>query len=340
MKLLVTGSDGQVGTEYQLSKPIDGWDYIFLSKKDLDITKLDDVALTLRDICPSAVLNLAAYTDVKQAEADYEQSFRVNSIGPRNLAIVADEMGIPIIHISTEYVFDGEGGSGGTAYTETSEPNPLNNYGKTKLLGEDWIRKHAKWHYIIRSSWIYSNHGKNFYNSVLSLAQERSEINVVNDQFGSPTSAKELIRGIDKVISNMKVENSGTYHFSSLGKTSWKDFTVEIFYQAKIAVQVKGIPTDNVKAKVVRPLNSWMSSEKFSETFSYVPWHWKNSLREVLSERKILPVKVGDRLASKGEELIIVSTDWLKKTARVSLLKNMKESVEVPFEILQNYDKQ
>jgi dTDP-4-dehydrorhamnose reductase len=331
-KLLVTGANGQLATEYQLSSPINGWEYLFLDRGSLDISNLSQVedVMTMWDF--DAVLNLAAYTNVEKAEKDeLEKAFNANSHGPKNLAISCKARNIPLIHISTDYVFDG---SSEKPYTESDIENPLNQYGRTKFVGEKWIQENHDWYYIIRVAWVYSNHSKNFFTTMLNLAQERTELNVVDDQYGSPTTTKEICKAIDSVLSNLDEKLSGIYHFTGLGKTSWKDFAVEIFKQCKVSIVVNPVSSSTWPSKVIRPVNSYMSSEKFANTFGYFPMHWKNALKEVVAERRIVPVKVGDIVMTENKECIIVSTDWLKKKALLSPIDDMQTYIEVPFEIL------
>jgi dTDP-4-dehydrorhamnose reductase len=331
-KLLVTGANGQLATEYQLSPPNEGWEYLFLDRAALDISDLSQVeeVMSLWDF--DAVLNLAAYTNVEKAEKEETaKAFDANATGPKNLAISCKLRNIPLIHISTDYVFDG---SSTTPYTEDDIENPLNQYGRTKFLGEKWIQENHDWYYILRVAWVYSNYSKNFFTTMLSLSQERTELNVVDDQYGSPTSTKEICKAIDSILSNMDSKLSGVYHFTGLGKTSWKDFAVEIFKQCKVSIVVNPVSSSTWPSKVIRPVNSYMSSEKFANSFGYFPMHWKNALKEIVAERKIVPVKVGDIVMTENKECVIVSTDWLKKKALISPMDDMKTYIEVPFEIL------
>ena len=333
--LLITGAGGQLATEYELSKPVDGWDYIFVDFSKLNICDETQVDSYVKDV--DAVLNLAAYTNVEKAEHDEtELAFNANTLGPKILAISCNKKGIPLIHISTDYVFDGESDE---PYTEKSLEAPINQYGATKFLGEKWIQENHDWYYIIRTAWVYSNHTKNFFTTMLTLSQERDDVSVVNDQFGSPTTTKELCRAIDKVLLNLDKLLSGVYHFSGLGQTSWKEFADEIFRQSKVNIEVNGVSSNTWPSKVKRPVNSYMSSGKFADTFGYMPMHWKNALKEIISERKTMPIKVGDVIVSDGAESIIVSTDWLKKLARIAPLNDMTNSIEVSFDSLQIYDK-
>jgi dTDP-4-dehydrorhamnose reductase len=329
---LVTGAGGQLATEYQLSPTTEGWDFVFASRKDLDITKSDKVRNFISTDNFDAIINLAAYTDVEKAEQkETEKCFNVNAIGSKNLAEICQEKKIPLLHISTDYVFDG---NKGTPYIETDLENPINDYGRTKFVGEKWIQETHDWYYILRTSWVYSNHSRNFYTTMLNLAQERTELNVVEDQYGSPTSTKELCRAIDTILKDCDQSKTGIYHFSGTGRTSWKDFAEEIFHQTKVSIKVKGVSSVYWKSSVNRPKDSYMSSGKFSYEFGYIPQHWKLALTEIVSERTIAPVKVGDIVLAGEVQHVIVSTDWLKRVAKLSPLHDMKTLIELPFDVL------
>lgn len=331
-EILVTGGNGQLATEYQVSVPTDGWNYNFFGREELDICKLHDIEKAFEQRSFDAVLNLAAYTDVEKAEKeDKEKCFNANALGPKNLAIVCKKYDVPLLHVSTDYVFDGTKKS---AYVETDIENPLNHYGRTKFIGEKWVQENHSWYYILRVSWVYSNYSRNFFTNMLNLAQERTELNVVDDQYGSPTSTKEICRAIDAVVKNLSKENSGVYHFSGTGRTTWKDFTDEIFSQAKIAIRVNGVPSTAWKTKVTRPQDTYMSSEKFVRIFDYRPLHWKQALKEIMGERKIVPIKVGDIAVIGSTVHVIVSTDWLIRIAKLSPVDDMKTIIELPFDVL------
>lgn len=330
--VLVTGANGQLAKEYALSAPLPDWDYLFMTRKELDISDIEAIKEVF-DIQPiNAVLNLAAYTNVEKAEKEEtEKCFNANAVGPKNLAIVCNERNVPLIHISTDYVFDGHKGA---PYNETDLENPLNDYGRTKFVGEKWIQEYHDWYYIIRVAWVYSNHSKNFFTTMLNLAQERTELNVVNDQFGSPTSTKEICKAIDSVLNKLDKNYSGLYHFSGMGRTNWKEFAAEIFNQCRVSIRVNGIPSSSYPSKVLRPTDTYMTSEKFSKVFDCRPLHWKSALTLVVSERKVIPIKVGDVVISGDVEHVIVSTDWLKRVAKLSPIEDMKTTIELPFDIL------
>ena len=334
--LIVSGANGQLASEYQLTQPVDGWDYMFFDRTKFDIGNKKHVEEAVASA--DAILNLAAYTNVEKAEKEEtEKAFAANSVAPKLLAVECHKKNIPLIHISTDYVFDGDFDG---AYTEDHAENPINQYGATKFLGEKWIQENHDWYYIIRTSWVYGNSSKNFFTTMLNLSQERTDIAVVDDQYGSPTSTKELCRALDSVILQMDKDKSGIYHFSGLGKTSWKDFAAEIFKQCKINIALRGVSSSSWSSKLKRPVNSYMSSDKFANTFEYTPAHWKNALKEIVSERKTLPVKVGDTVMTQSGEMMVVTTDWLKKIARVAPLMDLTQSIEIPFELLNRYERQ
>lgn len=331
-RLLITGGNGQVATEYQLGNEVEGWEFYFYTREELDITNQASIVKMCKELYPDAILNLAAYTNVERAEKeDTSKAFDINSTGSKNLAIVCNKLNIPLIHVSTDYVFDGNTIE---PYTEKSLENPINQYGRTKYLGEKWIQECHNWYYIIRVSWVYSSHSKNFLTTMLKLAQERSEVSVVDDQFGSPTSAKEVCRAIDIVLQDLDKNKTGVYHFSGMGRTTWSEFASEIFRQVHVNVKVNGVPASSWPSKVERPSNSYMSSEKFAETFGQFPLRWKNALIDVIKESRIIPIKVGDSVILEGVQHIVITTDWLRQIARISPKDNLEKSVEIPFELL------
>jgi dTDP-4-dehydrorhamnose reductase len=278
------------------------------------------------------VINLAAYTDVEKAEMDEETPFRVNVIGVKNLATLCKVHKAALIHFSTDYVFDGEKFG---AYTETDEPRPINSYGRSKLMGEKEIRSSKCKHVILRIAWVYSNFPPNFYLKMLQMAQKSSELNVVEDQWGSPTSAKEICRAVDYILATgITLRNSGVYHFSPTGKTNWKDFAIEIFKQGQIPVIVNGVPSKAYSTLAKRPLNSCMSSQKFTETFRFIPMHWKNALAEVISEKHISPVKVGYISNLHGNQYVIASVDWSKREAVLAEIQDMRNILTINFDDL------
>jgi dTDP-4-dehydrorhamnose reductase len=331
-RIIVTGANGQMGQELQRSPFREGYQVFFYTREELDIISYTDLKKVFDDLSPTHVINLAAYTNVEKAEIEEQKAYEINVIGPKNLAILCKEKKATLIHFSTDYVF---GESEKPTFNEDDETSPLNVYGMTKLEGEEEIKKSKCLYVIIRTSWVYSNHGNNFYLKMLQLSQKMSELNVVDDQWGSPTSSKELCRAIAAVlITKITRKNSGIYNFAGLGKTNWKEFATEIFRQGRIPVVVKGIPASGFGGKAVRPSNSYLSSMKFYDGFGIMPMHWKSALAEIISEKKISPIKVGYLTEINDKKYIIASVDWSKRDCVIAEINNMNIFFALTFEDL------
>lgn len=289
MRILIAGSHGQLGSELVR----------FASKKHtllavdhdvLDITDLDAILRCCDDFQPDVVINAAAYTAVDKAESDVEAAFAVNRDGPANLARVCESKGITLIHVSTDYVFDG---SKQGAYRENDAVAPLGVYGTGKLAGEQAVLKYCPNSIILRTSWVFSSHGNNFVKTMLRLAVDREELSVVGDQHGCPTSAAELARAICAVIDkDMNDQHWGVYHFCQPEPTTWFGFARMIFEMAseqelnlKIRT-VNAITTEDYPTPAKRPVNSVMDCTKFSQTFGFSIKPWSESLLEVIKELK------------------------------------------------------
>ena len=286
MKLLITGSKGQLGTE--LVRQAAGHTLHAVDHDALDITNAAAVQQVFTSFKPDVVINAAAYTAVDRAETDREAAFAVNRDGPANLAEACAQMDIPLVHVSTDYVFDG---SKVGAYTEDDPVAPLGVYGESKLAGEDAVREHCPKHLIFRTSWVFSAHGNNFVKTMLRLAADREQMGVVTDQFGKPTSAGELARVILAVLPKMEGK-WGTYHLAQPEVTSWHGFASAIFEEARVqgvtlkvstlnAIESKDYPTP---AK--RPANSELGCSKLEETFGSHIRPWRESLADVITELK------------------------------------------------------
>jgi dTDP-4-dehydrorhamnose reductase len=329
-RVLVTGANGQMGQELQRSSCLSDCHFFFYTREELDITSFSQVSKIFEEVSPTHVVNLAAYTNVEKAEIEENRAYAINAIGPKNLAHFCKQYKAVLIHFSTDYVF---GEHDKASLSEEDEVGPLNSYGRTKLAGEEEIVKSKCKHVILRTSWVYGNHGNNFYLKMLQLSQKMSELNVVDDQWGSPTSSKELCRAIDAVLSaKITQKNSGIYHFSGVGKTTWKDFAAEIFKQARIPVVVKGISSKGYGGQTKRPTNSYMSSQKFADTFGIAPMHWKNALAQIVSEKKISPIKVGYIVNIKDTKHVIASVDWSKRECVVAEINNMNNFIALSFD--------
>ncbi|MDR3021795.1 MAG: dTDP-4-dehydrorhamnose reductase [Clostridiales bacterium] len=227
MKIALIGAKGMLGSALVplLSKSND---VISVDRKILDITKMDRVLSFFKNNIVDIVINCAAYTDVDKCELDSDSAFLVNAIGARNLAVACHQINAAILHVSTDYVFDGEKG---TPYFESDACNPINVYGKTKLAGEHFVKSMNNKHYIVRTQWLFGENGKNFVDSIKRLAKEREAITVVNDQYGSPTYTLDLAHALCELI---KSSEYGTYHITNSDTVSWYQFACEIISQLKI----------------------------------------------------------------------------------------------------------
>jgi len=290
MKILVTGKNGQLGrsihkiihtnnTETNTSQNLN--EFIFTSRKELDLSSDSSISHYFNNNDKfDIIINCAAYTAVDKAEAEQELANQVNHLAVEQLATIANEQHAKLIHISTDYVFDGESNK---PYIETDETNPINVYGKTKLAGEKALKVVMPMNaIIIRTSWVYSEYGNNFIKTMLKLGKERDELNVVNDQIGSPTYATDLAGAILKIINNKnyqdKAQPTEIFHCSNKGKMSWYDFSKEIFKLAKMDCKISPIKTKQYPTPAKRPRNTFMSKNKITETFDVNILDWQESL--------------------------------------------------------------
>jgi len=281
--ILLTGAHGMLAADVKLLKPA-GIALIETDVAELDITNADAVDAFCARNRPDLVLNCAAYTAVDKAEDEPDLAIKINADGPRNIAEIAKIKGAKLIHISTDYVFDGtkEG-----AYVETDIPNPLGVYGKSKLQGEVDIQKTLKEHFIVRTAWLYGIHGNNFVDTMLRLFKERDEVRVVGDQYGSPTYAPDLAAAILKIV-NLNTDAYGAYHFTNEGKISWHDFACEIHgiaQERKLLakeVRIQRIFTEDYPTKAQRPKNSFLSKDKIINTFNISIRKWETGLAEFM----------------------------------------------------------
>lgn len=268
-KIIVTGCNGQLGRAVNLFFK-DAADISFVNTDvgELDITNIDKVMELAREVKPYAIINCAAHTGVDACETEYDKAFKINAIGPRNLAIAARETGAKLMHISTDYVFDGKATK---PYVETDATNPQGAYGSTKLAGENFVKEFADRYFILRTAWLYGD-GKNFAKTMLRLSEAHDEVTVVRDQFGSPTSAAELTKAINALLFT---ENYGTFHATCEGSCSWAEFAREVFRLAGKTTQVKAITTEEYGAAAPRPAYSVLENRMFKLTtdFMFADWH-------------------------------------------------------------------
>ncbi len=259
LKILVTGANGQLGRcLLDVSKIFPQFEYHFKNSKDLDISDFNAVKLLFDTHKFQYCINCAAYTAVDKAESERDRAFLINAESVRNLAEVSLRNNTTLLHISTDFVFDG---TKKTPYTEEDEPNPLNVYGASKLKGERYIMERLKKYFIIRTSWIYSEYGHNFVKTMLRLANDKKEISVVNDQIGSPTYAADLAGILMSIIANGS-DKYGLFHYSNAGEISWYDFAIQIFKAYKKNVLVKPICTKDFPTAALRPAYSVLDKSK------------------------------------------------------------------------------
>lgn len=276
--ILVFGQSGQVATELQKILP----DAVFLSRADADLANPAACAAEITARKPDAVINAAAYTAVDKAESDEERALNINATAPGAMARAAAALGIPFVHISTDYVFAGDGDK---PFSPKDATAPLGAYGRTKLAGEQLVAGAGGAYAILRTSWVFSAHGSNFVKTMLRLAESRDRLTIVADQIGGPTSARAIALAC-RVIAEQLVkapEKSGIYHFSGAPDTSWADFARVIFDIAGKAVVVEDIPTSAYPTPAARPLNSRLDCTSLC-SFGLARPDWRADLEDVLKE--------------------------------------------------------
>ncbi|SHI39482.1 dTDP-4-dehydrorhamnose reductase [Flavobacterium terrae] len=282
MVVLVTGASGQLGQSLQfIASQYPGMQFVFATSQDLDITNEERVTSFFESNKIDFCINTAAYTAVDKAESESEKAHLVNVVGPKNLAIACQKNNVTLLHISTDFVFDG---TASIPYMETEITNPLGVYGQTKLEGEKEVISNCDKHFIIRTSWVYSQFGNNFMKTMLRLAKDRTELNVVADQIGTPTNAVDLADAILKIISlgsqYSTLEKYGIYNFSNEGICSWYDFAVEIFKQNNCNINVNPIPTEAYPTPAKRPKYSVLDKSKIKSTFGITIKSWQEALAQ------------------------------------------------------------
>jgi dTDP-4-dehydrorhamnose reductase len=280
-KILVTGGNGQLATCIK-DLHNDGFDIFFASNSDLDITSQQEVKAFFKTNQLDWCINCAAYTAVDKAESDSHNAYLVNVEGTKNLALSCKDHNVKLVHISTDFVFDGEHNR---PYKESDPTNPIGVYGQTKLQGEQEIIKILKECFIIRTSWLYSEHGNNFLKTMLRLAKERSQLGVVADQIGTPTYAKDLARTILNLIDN-RVSNYGIYHYSNDGVASWYDFAKAIFDITGVNIKLNSISTDQFPTPAKRPYFSILDKTKAKKYLDHNIPHWRDSLIKAIQNLK------------------------------------------------------
>lgn len=275
VNVLVTGANGQLGQAIQaLAGFHTSLSFCFAGSKEADITDKQSLNMIFKRLKPRYCINAAAYTAVDKAESEQERAFAINAEGARNIAEVCKEYNTVLIHISTDFVFDG---TKGKPYAEDDLTNPGSVYGRTKRDGEVAIQNILEQHYIIRTSWLYSQYGNNFMKTMLRLAAGRESLSVVNDQTGTPTNANDLAEAIIQVILSEKQEY-GIYHYSNEGETTWYVFAKKIFEINNIAIELQPVTTADYPTPAKRPAYSVLDKGKIKNTFGITIPKWDESL--------------------------------------------------------------
>lgn len=280
MVVLVTGSSGQLGQSLQfIASNYPEIIFRFYNSTELNISDLDNCKTVFSKIKPNYCINAAAYTAVDKAETEPEKAHLINVIGTKNLAEVSKDFSTVLLHVSTDFVFDG---NKKTPYTEEDIPNPTGVYGQTKLDGEKAIQETFDNYFIIRTSWVYSQFGNNFMKTMLRLASERDSLAVVNDQIGSPTNAVDLAETLITIIKKSEISNQktffGIYNFSNEGQCSWYDFAKKIFEINKIEIDLQPIPTSSYPTPAQRPAYSVLDKEKIKKVFNLEIKNWEERI--------------------------------------------------------------
>jgi len=296
MKILVTGVKGQVG--HALQHTLGGHhEIVALDREQLDLADTDAVRRVVQLVRPALIINPAAYTAVDRAEKEPELAHAINAVAPGVLAEEAANIGAGLIHFSTDYVFDGNKEA---PYVETDAVNPLSVYGRSKLMGEVAIQAVGLPHLILRTSWVYGAHGKNFLKTVLRLSAEREQLKIVDDQWGAPTSSHAIATAVNQLLDTWQIDNqsqSGVYHFTNAGSTTWFGFTRAILAAYEVRADAFALPPLRVKADTVgaittaeyptpavRPRNSRLDQTKLNKTFGVALPSWEQALDEVMGQ--------------------------------------------------------
>jgi dTDP-4-dehydrorhamnose reductase len=278
MKVVVTGAAGQLGQDVLLELERKNHQAFGADRQQLDITIEEDVIAYISEIKPDVILNCAAYTNVDAAEENEEDAYRINAIGTENLAKAAKQIGAKLLHVSTDYVFDG---TAAEPYEVDEPTKPLGAYGRTKLAGEQLLQKQLDEFFIVRTAWVYGVYGNNFVKTMIRLGKERGEVGVVHDQVGSPTYTVDLAKFMVELMGSDKY---GIYHATNSGVCSWYEFAVEIFKQAGMDVQVNPLTSEQFPRPAARPKYSVLS-KKMIEKQGLTPLRdWKEALAAYLAE--------------------------------------------------------
>lgn len=293
-RILLLGSTGQVGQELLKTLSTLG-EVITLTRQELDLTNSDQIAETIASWQPKIIINASAYTAVDKAESESELAMAINTVAPKIMAQAAQVLSATLVHISTDYVFNGKNH---TPYIEEDEPDPIGVYGKSKLLGELGVKENCDRHIILRTAWVYGARGHgNFVKTMLRLGAEKEELRIVADQIGTPTWSYDIANAIANLLNFPENQIPwGTYHFTNSGVASWYDFAVAIFeegHKLNFPLKIKTvlpITTEEYPTPAQRPAFSVLSKAKFRKTLGVYPPYWRDSLKKMLEEYSQLSV--------------------------------------------------
>ncbi|SHI75066.1 dTDP-4-dehydrorhamnose reductase [Clostridium intestinale] len=292
MKILITGAKGQLGKQItnilrngqseigKLPKEYENVEIIGVDVDVLDITDINAVRSYLTDVKPEIIINCAAYTNVDACESNEDLAFKINALGPRNLAIISNEVNAKMVHVSTDYVFSGEGT---VPFKEYDETIPVSVYGKTKLAGEKFVREIADKYYIIRTAWLYGYEGSNFVYTIIKAGKEKGHLTVVDDQRGNPTNAEDLAHHMLKVA---VTEEYGTYHCTGTGECSWYDFASKIIEFSNIDCKVDSVTSNDYVRAAKRPSYSSLDNMMLRVTVGDEMRNWEDALKVFLNNKK------------------------------------------------------
>ncbi|MDJ0732406.1 MAG: dTDP-4-dehydrorhamnose reductase [Crocosphaera sp.] len=294
-KILLTGSDGQVGQDLQQTLIKIG-EVIATNRQQLDLTSQNNIRKVIQETQPDIIVNSAAYTAVDKAESEADLAFAINGIAPAIIAEEAQKIGAFLLHISTDYVFDGKKN---TPYLETDVTHALGVYGQTKLAGEQGIEKNGDRYVILRTAWVYGTKGKgNFVKTMLRLGQQKEQLGIVTDQIGSPTWSYDIANTITQILTNLNLADTREiYHFTNSGVASWYDLAMAVFEEGKnlgfplTIKQVNPITTEEYPTPAKRPHYSVLSGKKTANLLGYNAPYWRDSLKEMLKQFKLVGEK-------------------------------------------------
>ncbi|MCT4565435.1 MAG: dTDP-4-dehydrorhamnose reductase [Maledivibacter sp.] len=286
MKIALIGAQGQLGSDIIRANNEFCYEIISLNHRDIEITDFENSYSALKVIKPEVIINTAAFHNVEVCEKEVERAYRVNSIGARNLGVIANELNSKLVHISTDYVFDGIKKDTTTGYMEFHNPNPINIYGKSKLFGEELLKSVTNKYYILRTAWLYGDGGSkskggNFVRKMLELSKGQQELKVVDDQIGTPTNTYYLAKQILELI---KYPYYGTYHATCEGNGTWYEFALEIFKAAKIKIIVNPVGTKEFQTIAQRPKNSVLENHMLKIQDLNIMPDWREALKEYMDK--------------------------------------------------------